>query len=145
MNRSKGSTRQNQSENPARQLSKAEKEELTAAGKCFHCKKAGHFMRDCPLRNKVKSERTGKPPGLTSFHVGLGDSTAGNLQALAEVTESNAGVDLATVGLGFDWTMGSNEAQMALFRAVMCARTAAPESFRQKYLRATAVWKRYAV
>ena len=103
VNRSKGSTRQNQSENPARQLSKAEKEELTAAGKCFHCKKAGHFMRDCPLRNKVKSERPGKPPGLTSFHVGLGDSTAGNLQALAEVTESNAGVDLATVGLGFDW------------------------------------------
>ncbi|CDO74638.1 hypothetical protein BN946_scf184822.g1 [Trametes cinnabarina] len=80
------------------QLSKSEKEELTAAGKCFICKKAGHFQRDCPENNKVKSERPGRPPGVSSYHVTVGNSEVlvdGDLlRELAGNEESTGGIDL---------------------------------------------------
>ncbi|KAG8686118.1 hypothetical protein FRC09_014329 [Ceratobasidium sp. 395] len=46
---------------PARsKMSKEERNELRAAGKCFSCKETGHTVKDCPSRN------TAKPSGVYS-------------------------------------------------------------------------------
>ncbi|QRV96035.1 Pol polyprotein/retrotransposon [Ceratobasidium sp. AG-Ba] len=41
-------------------LSKDERDELRAAGKCYSCKEPGHTLKDCPKRN------TAKPTGMFS-------------------------------------------------------------------------------
>ncbi|EUC56404.1 Pol polyprotein/retrotransposon, putative, partial [Rhizoctonia solani AG-3 Rhs1AP] len=35
-------------------MSREERDELRAAGKCFNCKEHGHTVKDCPSRNKAK-------------------------------------------------------------------------------------------
>lgn len=37
-----------------------------AEGRCFNCNELGHFTRNCPKNNKVKTGG-GKPPGMASF------------------------------------------------------------------------------
>ena len=41
-----------------------------AEGRCFNCNEVGHFTRNCPRNNKVKTGGTG-PPGMTSFSAAI--------------------------------------------------------------------------
>ena len=81
-------------------LSPQVKAERIASNSCFVCGKQGHFSRNCPQNSQVKSDKKGKPPGLTSFHVGFSSSVPSNapgteeLRALAESTETTAGLNL---------------------------------------------------
>ena len=61
------------------------------------------FARQCPQNNKVKSDRKGKPPGLTSYHMGLGSSSVPTeqLRELAASTESTGG--LAVLSITPEW------------------------------------------
>ncbi|KAI0822209.1 hypothetical protein BC628DRAFT_1391582 [Trametes gibbosa] len=98
-----GGTWQVRASQPSSKLSKDEKDELTAAGKCFLCKKAGHYQRDCPTRDRVKSEKAGKPPGVSSYHMGVSSTQSrgrtDSLRALAATTETTAGIDLCVMGM----------------------------------------------
>ncbi|KAG6883905.1 hypothetical protein C0993_002933 [Termitomyces sp. T159_Od127] len=57
-----------------RNLSPEDREELKAAGKCFICKREGHFSRNCPDKSRQTSGGN-KPPGLSAnsihFHESL--------------------------------------------------------------------------
>jgi len=53
-------------------LSKREKEELCAVGKCFCCKEPRHISCNCPTANHIKaSSSSRKPPGLGSYSICL--------------------------------------------------------------------------
>ncbi|KAI0070539.1 hypothetical protein K474DRAFT_1669982 [Panus rudis PR-1116 ss-1] len=65
-------------------LSEKEKEELQAAGKCFICKEAGHMSRNCPKGSTVRSDKRGKPPGITSYNMEPTFNDAEDLRVLAE-------------------------------------------------------------
>jgi hypothetical protein len=78
-------------------LSKTERADLLAQGKCFRCKEAGHLSRNCPKGNSVKGGRSGRPPGLSSNNIEFDFSRVDRLQSLAETTETLG--DALTVGL----------------------------------------------
>ncbi|KAI0638365.1 hypothetical protein C8Q77DRAFT_1090757 [Trametes polyzona] len=63
-------------------LSEKEHDELMAAGKCFLCREAGHRASSCPSRDRVKSDRRDRPPGMTSFNVELGSTRVEDLRVL---------------------------------------------------------------
>ena len=52
--------------------------ELIAAGKCFICHQPGHIARQCSQNDRVKSDHKSDPPGLTSYHMGVGIDFSGN-------------------------------------------------------------------
>jgi len=55
---------------PKTDLSAKEKAELSASGKCFTCKEAGHLAQNCPKGNSVRSSNS-KPPGVPNFSIEL--------------------------------------------------------------------------
>ncbi|TBU52829.1 hypothetical protein BD310DRAFT_995784 [Dichomitus squalens] len=84
-------------------LSSRERAELREQGKCFLCKETGHYANACPKANLVKSDKKGKPPGLTSYSVEIGGhSLAEQLRELAATTETSAGIDLHYVETAWD-------------------------------------------
>ena len=82
------------------QLSVKEEEELCAAGKCFKCKEHGHMARNCPTNNSVKSSSSGKPPGLSSFSLGIDLEETERLRD-ASLPE-RSGLSLGFVNIGGD-------------------------------------------
>ncbi|PSR74038.1 hypothetical protein PHLCEN_2v10177, partial [Hermanssonia centrifuga] len=52
-------------------LSDKDKADLRAAGKCFHCRDAGHLARNCPQVNNARSGNPGHPPGMSSFGMSI--------------------------------------------------------------------------
>ncbi|KAG6868175.1 hypothetical protein C0993_006782 [Termitomyces sp. T159_Od127] len=57
---------------PSRTLSKEGREDLKVAGKCFICRKDGHFSQNCP--DKSRGVYSGnKPPGISAGSVRFGD------------------------------------------------------------------------
>ncbi|TFK48034.1 hypothetical protein OE88DRAFT_596016 [Heliocybe sulcata] len=70
------------------QLSNKEREELKASGKCFKCQETGHLARNCPKGLNVKSNKSGKAPGLTNFNVEMDLQEAEELRGLADTTET---------------------------------------------------------
>lgn len=67
-------------------LSEKERAELQAAGKCFVCKEPGHLSRNCPRANNARSNRKGRPPGVSvnAMHVDIAGTE--QLRALVDST-----------------------------------------------------------
>ena len=78
-------------------ISKAERADLLAEGKCFRCKETGHLSRNCPKGNTMKGGRGGRPPGFSSNNIEFDFGKVDHLQSLAETTEILG--DTLTVGL----------------------------------------------
>ena len=72
----------------ASSLSKSERDDLLAQGKCFRCKESGHLSRNCPRGNTVKGTRGGGAPGLSSNNVEFDFEEIDHLRELAESTET---------------------------------------------------------
>ncbi|KAG5634082.1 hypothetical protein H0H81_003468, partial [Sphagnurus paluster] len=89
-------------------LSKEEKNELLAAGKCFKCRETGHLSRNCPKGNSVHSSRRG-PPGIASFNIGVDLEEAERLRDLAEATET---IHLGAISVGDEMAHGTWRTQL---------------------------------
>ena len=63
-------------------MSNEEQERHKAEGLCFICHKLGHFLQNCPDRNKVPST-SGKLPGVVSFGIGVDFRDVENQQELS--------------------------------------------------------------
>ncbi|KAG6886572.1 hypothetical protein C0992_003339, partial [Termitomyces sp. T32_za158] len=88
--------------NQQRPLSKEEREELKAAGKCFICKKDGHFSRNCPDKSRQTSSGH-RPPGISAnsirFHesVDFEQTEQLRINSLGETTTS---LSIGTIKIG---------------------------------------------
>jgi Retroviral aspartyl protease/Zinc knuckle len=83
------------------QLSEKEKSELLAAGKCFKCKEVGHLARNCPQGSFVKSDKSGKAPGLPTYRIGLELNQIKEIDKLRELAESTEELHDLPVGAVF--------------------------------------------
>ncbi|KAG6824154.1 hypothetical protein H0H92_007833, partial [Tricholoma furcatifolium] len=83
-------------------LSEKERNELLAAGKCFRCKETGHVARQCPKGTFVRSDKSGKPPGVPSFGIDLALDEAELFQELASTTETLYGVGVGAISFDLE-------------------------------------------
>ncbi|EMD30706.1 hypothetical protein CERSUDRAFT_101067, partial [Gelatoporia subvermispora B] len=85
-------------------LSEQEKARLAAEDRCYKCKEKGHFARNCPQGNQVKSDRKGQPPGLTNYNIEPSFESAEHLRDLAESTAriEEPGLEANAAGLWDD-------------------------------------------
>ncbi|KAJ3482856.1 hypothetical protein NLI96_g6704 [Meripilus lineatus] len=82
-------------------LSEKEKAEWRAAGKCFECGETSHIARNCPKNNRVKSNNKGRPPGISTYSLSLGQVDIEDLRVLAGSTKSTEAISLN--GIGVEW------------------------------------------
>lgn len=59
-----------------------------AEGKCFRCKEPGHLARNCPKDSFIKSDKSRKAPGLSSYRIELEMNEAQELDELQEAAEN---------------------------------------------------------
>ena len=59
-----------------------------AEGKCFWCKEIGHLAPNCPKGTFVKSDKSGKAPGLPTYRIGLKINKAQELDWLWEAADN---------------------------------------------------------
>lgn len=84
-------------------MSEKDRTELTAAGKCFRCREVGHVSRNCPQGLNVRSNRTGRPPGISSAKVSIALAKAERIRDLGNTTQMLHGVQLNEVSCDWDW------------------------------------------
>ncbi|KAG5641582.1 hypothetical protein DXG03_004695, partial [Asterophora parasitica] len=79
------------------QLSDKERNELLEAGKCFKCKETGHVSQHCPKGTYVRSDKSGKAPGIPNFSIGIDLKNAEQARELAETTEELYGIGVGSI------------------------------------------------
>ncbi|KAH9851430.1 hypothetical protein C2E23DRAFT_860614 [Lenzites betulinus] len=79
------------SEKPRKTLTDKDRDELRAAGKCYNCRETGHLSRNCPRSNQVSNTRSGKPPGLAAFSVGV--AQLADTDSLRELADSSSRIE----------------------------------------------------
>ncbi|KAI0077519.1 hypothetical protein K474DRAFT_1750949, partial [Panus rudis PR-1116 ss-1] len=89
----------NKSASQVPRLSDKERNDLLAANKCFVCKEVGHMARSCPKAQRVKSDRKGKAPGISTFNIEVNSMDTENLRGLVGSTARIDEVSLNHVGL----------------------------------------------
>ncbi|RXW11783.1 hypothetical protein EST38_g14072, partial [Candolleomyces aberdarensis] len=81
-----------------KELSKKEREQLKAEGRCYHCKEKGHMARGCPKVNSVNDKGT-HSTGMNNVEVDLGFDELERFRELAETTETTHSLELGMM----DW------------------------------------------
>jgi hypothetical protein len=79
-------------------MSDKEKNELLAAGKCFKCKETGHQARHCPQGSFMKSDKSGKAPGLPTYKIGLDLDEIKEVDGLRELADTTEELQEITCG-----------------------------------------------
>ncbi|KAG5635146.1 hypothetical protein H0H81_012288 [Sphagnurus paluster] len=87
---------------PKLTMSDRERNKLLAAGKCFKCKEAGHVARQCPKGTFVKSDKSGKAPGVPNFSIGIDLDWVEESRQLAATTEELYGVGVGSVSFDLE-------------------------------------------
>ncbi|RDB15757.1 hypothetical protein Hypma_003696 [Hypsizygus marmoreus] len=95
-------TREQRDQRGRSQLTEKERNELLTVGKCFKCKEAGHMARQCPKGNFVKSDRSGRAPGMTNFSIGIDAANSEYLQELSETTEMLHDIPVGVISFDLD-------------------------------------------
>jgi Zinc knuckle len=83
-------------------MSEKERNELLAAGKCFKCKEPGHLARNCPHSTFVKSDKSGKAPGLPSYKIGIDLAEVDELRELADTTKELHDIPCRAISFDLD-------------------------------------------